>query len=434
MVQLSSLVLGIFLILNIHGVFPLNDSSPIVVEESEVLSSWDYEMQSWWLPFYYVDRLWVVYGEWNFGDQQILKVKTYDETWSDPQLLTSNGELIGLFESADALEFFWIETTREESALIETLCQKTFDGQWSPPICFETEFNVGNHFLLETAQGKTLVWSRSGRWEYQINQRGEWGAKQVLYTTEGYKKLLDVVYHEGDLWVFFETGTSDISYRVFDVEMINESVPFISDGFPYIYAVVSYGTTLMVFLEVQESDSSSKTLAVTMYDGEWSPLQAVCGPEDGYLSGGFPLITEDGRLLVFWNGSAPEQNTADLYYRMFDGTWSRTYRLTDTPQIWESSCTVTEYHDTFLILWREKESHHVYATTAHETDVAYEYVQSLRQISLKKEPPEPRQGSFQLSKYLPSIMALIVIIIIGIILFIKKSSVVHLNKKGKKNV
>ncbi|MGD2073019.1 MAG: hypothetical protein PVG65_05980 [Candidatus Thorarchaeota archaeon] len=431
MVQFVRFILGVFLIMSIHGWPSIQQASPITVRESEILTTWDYEMQSWWSPYYYDDQLWLVYGEWNFGDQQILKVKTYDGSWSTPQLLASNGELIGLFKSSDGLEFFWIETTREESALIETLCQRTFHGEWYPPTCFEMEFNVGNHFLLETAEEKTLVWSRSGSWEYQIHEGGKWGEKQTLYTPEGYRKLLDVAHHEDVLWVFFETGTSDISYRVFDTDMIMESVPFISDGFPYIYSIVSYGNSLMVFLEVQESDSSSKTLAVTVYDGEWSPLQTVAGPEDGYLSGGTPLITRDGRLLIFWNGSESEQNAADLYYRMFDGTWSHIYRLTNTPGLWESRCTVTEYHDMFLILWREKESHHVYATTAQETDTEYEYIESLRQVSLKKEPPVSPPSSMHLGKYIAPLMVLLAIMAIAIIIILKKRTFSQLSKKGQ---
>jgi hypothetical protein len=433
MLHKSKIFLALILLMCFHGSIHLqNDRTPISVDGTEVLTKWDYEMQSWWPPFIHDDEIWLVYGEWNFGNQQILKVRTYNGEWSTPQILTTNGEFITHLESVDGLVFFWIETTREESELIETICQRTFKEEWSPPSCSVAEPNVGAHFMVETPEGVKLVWSRSGSWEYQLYRGGEWEEKQVLTTLEGYRRLLRVIQHGDALWVFFETGTSDISYRVFNTGEISESKPLVTEGFPYMYSVLSYGNTLMVFLEVQDAEYDGKTLAYTAYDREWSPLQAVAGPEDGYLSGGFPLVTEDGRLFVFWNGSEKDGHSADLYYRIYDGAWSRIFRLTDTPDLWETACTMTEYHDELLFLWREKDSHLVYATTAHETGASNEYGNVLRQVSLREEPPEPIRNSLRIQNYIAPLLIVITIVVIGMILIMKRQKSDQPRKKRQK--
>ena len=433
MFQTSKIFLIFMLIMSFHGSLQTpNDTGPLSIDETAVLSTWDFEMQSWWPPFIYHDELILVYGEWNFGDQQILKVKTYNREWGTPQILANDGEFMGHLESADGLAFFWIETAREESGLKETICQRTLAEEWSPPSCTQAEPNIGDHFMISTSEGEMLLWSRNGYWEYELYENREWGEKQVLTTTEGYQRLLGVEFHENALWVFFETGSSDISYRVFTACELSGSESFLTEGFPYIYSIISYEGILMVFLEVQDAEYGSKTLAYTAYDGEWNPLQAVAGPEDGYLSNEFPLITEDGRLFVFWSGSEKNGNPADLYYRIYDGAWSRIYRLTDTPDLWESSCTVTEYDDKLMILWREKDSHHLYVSLAHETGISPESGETLRQVFPRKEPPEPVRSSLRIEKYIAPLLILITLSVIGIISIMKRKKSDQSPKKRQK--
>ena len=432
MLRISKIILVFILVGLFHGSLHIQQHSPLIVDETDILTGWDYEMQSWWPPFEYDGKIWVVYGEWNFGNQQILKIKTYNGEWSDSQILTPDGEFLTQIESSDGLLFFWIESARDESAVTETICQRAYTNEWSSPLCSETAFNVGNHFMVETPEGIMLIWSRSGFWEYQLYETGGWKEKEVLSSTEGYHRLLKVLYHADSLWVFYESGTSDISYRVFGDNESQESIPFITEGFPYIYSVCSYNNSLMMFLEIQEKGSTGKTLAYTHYNGKWSSLQAVAGPENGYLSGGLPLVTEDGQVFVFWNGSDANSDLADLYYRVYDGNWSPIYRLTDTPDMWESTGTVTQYGDTFLILWREKNTRQVYATTAHHTDTSLEYSDGLRAVTLKEEPVDVNRNIYRIQRYIAPLMVIITICAIGAIIIMKRKNISGSKKKSRK--
>ena len=391
--------------------------TPLTVEKTEALTEWDYEMAAWWSPFVHNGALWLIYEELTSDNKRIVKYKTYTGEWSSPHTISDTGNFITAVEDSETLLFFWSTSEKGELEMIKEICFRTLTETWSQPSCTDAEPYIGDQFVVKTPEGNIwLLWSRRGFWEYQVLQEDHWGEKQVLTTTEEYDKILKVFPWEDEIWIFYETETSDIYYRTVDNEGVSDPYPLMTEGFPYLYDVVQYGTALMVFLEVQGQETEQKTLVYTAYDKEWTPIQAVAAPEEGFLSGGSAVTTSDGRVFVFWNGtedSEAEPLKVDIFYRVYDGNWSRVYKLTDTPEVWETSMTAAEYNDEVIIVWREKESLIVYASHAHTGEGDIEEQSELEQVTPKEEPEEPEKKPsimFTVKKYVKKYLSLIVVV------------------------
>ena len=392
--------------------------TPLTIEKTEALTEWDYEMVTWWSPFVYNGVLWLIYEEMTFDNKKIVKYKTYTGEWSSPQIVSDVGNFIAAVEDSGTLLFFWSTSEKGELEMIKDICFRTLAETWSQPSCADAEPYIGDQFVVKAPEGKIwLLWSRRGFWEYQVFQGDHWGEKQVLTTTEEYDKILKVFPWEDEVWIFYETETSDIYYRTVDNDGLSDPYPLMTEGYPYLYDVVQYGTALMVFLEVQGQETEQKTLVYTAYDKEWTPIQAVATPEEGFLSGGSAVTTSDGRIFVFWNGTEDlevEPWEVDIFYRVYDGNWSHVYKLTDTPEVWEASMTAAEYNDELVIVWREKESLIVYASHAHAGEGGdIEEQGELEQVTPKEEPEEPEKKPsilFKVKKYVERYLSLIVVV------------------------
>ena len=367
----------------------LNDS-PLHLEETEKLSTWEYEIVSW-NPVVVNNVFWLFYDELTWGNETILKYMVYDGEWSSPETLSETGEFTAAVEEGGIFTLFWNEAVREESGTTKSICSKTFEGEWSSLSCTETGQYAGRQFIVTMPDKTWLLWSRWGFWEYQVLE-DQWSSPQVLTTTEEYDEILDVLVVKDSTWIFYKTGSSDLYYRVLQEGVLSEVNPLVTEGFPYLYDVLTYDTDILVLLEVQDSETDSKTFVYTAYNGTWSPLRAVASPEDGYLAGGSAVRVSDGRVFIFWNGTdtAGEPQGSDIFYRVYNGTWSIPYRLTDTPDAWETSPTAAEYKGNLIIIWRDKESHAVSASHVSVQDVPLDKAGELRLVTPKTEPIPPK--------------------------------------------
>jgi hypothetical protein len=381
------------------------EDAPLYVEATQDLTTWEYEMVDWSSPFVFNNVLWLVYEELTFDNETLLMYRTYDGEWSPPETLADIGELIAVAKDPEALTFFWNTTTILETESIERICFRTFAQEWSTATCVEIEPRFGTQFVVKAPDGETwLLWSRGDSWEYQAFYGDHWGEEEVLATTKGYESILKVLELEDELWIFYETGISDIYYRVLTSEGLSEPQPVITGGFPYLYDVLLIDGKVTAFLEIRETGKEGKTLVYTAYDGEWSAPAALATPQDGFLSGGSTVTLSDGRVFVFWNGTRPQESEeVDIFYRMYDGNWSRMYALTNTPDIWETTSTPVEYSGKLIILWRDKDSHHVYASTVSlEGGGTAAESGELQQVIPEKEPEGPqakRSPFWRIRKY-----------------------------------
>lgn len=405
-----------------------SDVEPLNIEKTEPITEWEYEMAGWWGPFVVGNELWLVYEELATETEGTLKYKTYTDEWSSPQVLANMGDFITVVEDDGTLFFFWNTEVSGESEMLKDICFKTLGDTWSQPFCSRAEPYIGDQFVATPSEGEIwLVWSRYGFWEYQVFQGDHWDEPRMLTSTEEYEKILKVFPFENEIWIFYETGTSDIFYRVANKNGISEPYQLITEGFPYLYDVVQHGDTLMVFLEVRGVETERKTLVYTAYDGEWTPMQAVGSPEEGFLSGGAAVTMSDGRTFVFWNGTddvTVEPWEVDIFYRVYDGSWSHVYRLTDTPDVWETAMTVAEYSGKLIIIWREKESKIVYAShvyTGGESEA--EQPGELQKVTPKEEPEKPEKRPpllFTVKKYLNLIVVVCAVAALSGVYIVKK--------------
>ncbi|MBU7018437.1 MAG: hypothetical protein HXS44_13080 [Theionarchaea archaeon] len=398
----------------------LTGESPLSLEGTEELSGWEYEIVAWEDPFIFNDTLWLVYEELSWGYDKIIKYRTYDGVWSSPEALSNKGEFIAALGSNGQLTVFFNEEIVSESGTQKNVCMKTGLQEWSSSSCYETGSYLGSEFLIERSDGLWLLWSRRGFWEYQVWDGNQWTEPEVLAVTEAYDEILRVVQVGDDVWIFYKTGTSDIYYRVLD-DTLSEPYSIITEGFPYVYDVRVVDTTVFLFMEVQEAESDKKTLVYTVYDGVWSPLQAVAAPEEGYLAGGSCALISDGRLFVFWNGTAFDESSVEIFYRVYDGSWSQVYALTDTPDVWETVPRAIEYKGRLIVIWREKESHKVSASYARMKDIPVE-PDELRPVNLKVEPEQPTWNPWVLKirEYAGPLLVISVLIVLGALIYVKR--------------
>jgi hypothetical protein len=399
---------------------------PVHLERTEQLSEWTYEMAVWWKPVIYSNTLWLFYQELGNENEEILQYRTYDGVWSSPQTLSSPGDFIAAVEDDGVLTVFWNTAIKEESEIVKNICFKTFANQWSQPSCAEPEPFIGDQFIVELTDSIWLVQSRRGFWEYQIFQKDGWSSLQVLATTEGYDRILKVVSQGDDVWIFYESEASDIYCRVFHQQTLSESYLLAAEGFPYLVDVVQVDTEMLVFFELQETGAHGKTLAYTRFHGEWSPLEAVATPEEGFLSAGSAVGLSDNRVFVFWNSGEPgtvQPQKADISYRVYDQKWSHIYTLTDTPDVWETVPTAVEYTDQLIIIWRDKESRIVYASYAFlgeggaggESD-------PLQSVAPKAEPEGPPPPPVRVDTHVVLILVGIGVVLLLVIRVKRKKS------------
>lgn len=401
--------------------------TPLHLEKTEPMTEWEYEMIMWWNPFLSDNTLWLVYQELTFDNVKILKYRTFNGEWSSPQILSDTGNFVAAVGNLETLTFFWNTAVKGESEMIKSICFRTLAQEWSSPSCTEAEPYIGDQFVVRAPDGNIwLLWSRRGFWEYQVFEKDHWGEKQQLATTEEYDKILRAFSREDEVWLFYETGASDIYYRVLDQTGLSEPYPLVTEGFPYIHDIVQYGATVMVFLEVQEADTDQKALVYTVYDGEWSSLQAVASPQDGFLSGGSAVRMPDGRIFVFWNGTDAidvQPWEVDIFYRVYDGGWSGIYRLTDTPDAWETSVTGVEYNGSLILIWREKESLIVYASYVGAGEGESAEPAELEKVTPKTEPEKPERHSKiwnVVEKYLPLLLVGAALAAFSAVFFLKR--------------
>ncbi len=398
----------------------LTGESPLFLEGTEELSGWEFEIVAWEDPFVFNDTLWLVYEELSWGYDKIIKYRTYDGVWSSPEALSNKGKFITALGNNGQLTVFFNEEITSESGTQKNICMKTGLQEWSSSSCHETGVYLGSEFIVERSDGLWLLWSRWGFWEYQVWDGNQWTEPEVLAVTEAYDEILRVIQVDDDVWIFYKTGTSDIYYRVLG-DTLSEPYPIIMEGFPYVYDVCVVDTTVFLFMEVQEAEPDKKTLAYTVYDGAWSPLEAVAAPEEGYLAGGSCILVPDGRLFVFWNGTASEESSVEIFYRVYDGSWSQVYALTDTPDVWETVPRAAEYKGDLIIIWRDKDSHKVSASYAKMRDVPLE-PHELRPVNLKVEPEQPTWNPWVLKirEYIGPILVVGVLVVLGALIYMKR--------------
>ena len=402
----------------------LLDDSPLHLEETEKLSTWEYEIVSW-NPLVVNNTFWLFYDELTWGNETILKYMVYDGEWSSPETLSETGEFVATVKEGGVFTLFWNEAQRGESEITKSICSKTFDGEWSLLSCTETGQYAGREFIVTMTDETWLLWSRWGFWEYQVLLEDQWGSPQVLTTTEEYDEILDVLVVKESTWIFYKTGSSDLYYRVLQEGVLSEAYPLVTEGFPYLYDVFVYDTDILVLLEVQDAETDSKTLVYTVYNGTWSPLRAVASPEDGYLAGGSTIRMSDGRAFIFWNGTDSVEGQsadADIFYRVYDGTWSKIYALADTPDTWETSPTATEYEGNLIIIWRDKESHAVSASHVSIRDVPLEEAGELRLVTPKTEPIPPKWNPWviKIKQYSYLVIMAVVLAGLAVLLYLKR--------------
>jgi hypothetical protein len=410
----------ITLVLMCMSVPGLTDESPLSLEGTEELSGWEFEIVAWEDPFVFNDALWLVYEELSWGYDKLIKYRVYDGVWSSPEALSNKGEFIAALGDDGELTVLLSEEIISESGTRKNICMKTGLQEWSSSLCSETGLYLGSEFVVERSDGLWLLWSRRGFWEYQVWDGNQWTEPEVLAVMEAYDEIVEVIQVGDDVWIFYKTGTSDIYCRVLG-ETLSEPQPLVTEGFPYVYDVCLVDTSVWVFLEVQEAETEKKTLVYTVYDGVWSPLEAVAAPEEGYLAGGSCVLVSDGRLFVFWNGTASVESTVDIFYRVYDGSWSRVYALTDTPDVWETVPMAAEYKGNLIIIWREKESHKVSASYAQVRDVPLERGE-LRPVNLKVEPEQPTWNpwALKIQEYAGPILVVSVLIVLGALIYMKR--------------
>ncbi len=96
---------------------------------------------------------------------------------------------------------------------------------------------------------------------------------------------------------------------------------------------------------------------ISSYDGNsWSAPQFV-SPSNSFWSNDYPiLVPYKGKLYVFWkttdNSIGVTTDGFDIVYRVFDGTWSATYRLnpsSSTPNAWSVQALV--YEGKLYVIW-----------------------------------------------------------------------------------
>ncbi len=395
--MVRTLALLAILVVLVYSAHAGAEETPLHIEKTEQLTESEYEMAIWWNPFAVDGVLWLIYEEL-LEDEQILKYRIYNGEWSSPLILADRGEFLGSVTEGESVTLFWNTQVQEESETVKSTCFKRLSDEGDTPVCSESESHAGDQFVVKTPDGEIwLLWSRIGFWEYQVLQEDHWSEKQVLLDTPGeYNRILEVVSREDDMWIFYEAGRSDVYSRVVTGGQISEPYPVATEGFPHLEGVTFVGTTPMVLLEVQEGDVGQKTLAYTTYDEGWTQLEAVATYKDGYLAGGSFYNLEDGKLLVFWSGTETVEQKpplVDIYYRVYDGAWSRVYALTGTPTVWETSPTIAGYGDQLVIIWREKNMRLVFASYASFGEGGYGEPEELKQAAPKKEPEEPEKSS-----------------------------------------
>ncbi|MBU7009481.1 MAG: hypothetical protein HXS46_02230 [Theionarchaea archaeon] len=405
----------------------VEEGFPVYIEETEQLTEDIYDMIIWWNPFIFEGNLWLVYGELTPLDIQHLYYRIYDGEWSSSFLLSEEGEFVAAVADDETLALFYTTLITEELEVRKNVCYRLFDGELSVPVCTESESYIGSQFITTGPDGKMwLLWNRRQYWEYQVFSEGQLSEKQVLITTEQYDQILHVLPVENELWIFYETGGSDIYYRALSEAGISEPYPLVTEGFPYLYGAVFTGQKVMVFLEVQEAGTDEKILTCITYDGQWGPLEALATPDDGYLTGGELIRMPDGRVFVFWVGTEDITDKpwkVDIHYRVYGETWSAVYTLTDTPDMWETSPTVTVYDSQLVIVWKEKESQQVYASYARvEEGTGFEESGEFQQVTPKVEPEKPTSPPLKvrIKKYLYLIPMGSVLVVLAVIIYLKK--------------
>lgn len=405
---------------------------PLYLGETEQLSQSAYEIATWWTPFLYDNALWLVYGNLKEEGNVALEYRTYTGTWSPPEAFSDMGEFVAALVEEGALTLFWTTMERKEEELVTSICFETLTTEWSSPSCTVSPPFLKSPFVVKVPWGETwLLGSRRGFWEYQPLEGGLWGGVTVLTTTADFDEILKVIPAQDTLWIFYETGTSDLYCRTVTSEGISEPQPLVTEGFPYLYDVVVDGERVMVFVEVEEA-GSQKVLACMTYEGGWGPLEAVAPSDVGYLSGGTALRTGDGRVFVFWNGTEDvtvQPWKVDLYYRVYDGGWSEVYKLTDTPDEWEATVTATEYNGEILLLWREKELSLVYASHVRVGEAGTPGQATGLQSVVPVTEPEKKEGPtwlnfsvilFRLKKYTSLIPVVVVVVVVAVLWFMKR--------------
>lgn len=424
----------------------LEGNPPLYIEKTEQLTTWRYEMETWWNPFVSDDILWLFYSEQGLENMHILVYRNYVGEWSSPQLFSESGNFVAALED-ETLTFFWSTSEEREEEIVKTLCTATYSGEWSSPSCAETPPHLRDEFVVKRPNGEIwLLWGRMGFWEYQVFRGDHWSEKQTLATTEAYDQILKVCSIGEDLWIFYEAGTTDIYSKTTDIYCrvyregeISDPQPLVTQGFPYLRDVVVHDGKVMVFVEIQEAGSEQEALVSTVYDGSWSPLEAVAASAEGFLSGG-SAIKMGEKIFIFWNGtadSAAESPKVDIYYRVYDGGWSEIYNLTQTPDVWEASFTVTEYNGSLVIIWRDKDSQLVSASYARLGEGGTTQKPSQLQTVVPKMQPKEKTPNplVRLGKYGTLLPVGGVLAALAAVLYVKRrtsSGEVKKQKKEKK--
>jgi len=270
-------------------------------------------------------KIWVTWHSGRTGNYDIFYKVWSGSSWSNDLQLTSDINLDlrpSILQSSDGK--IWIVWASNRTGDLEIFYKFSSDNgaSWSSDTRLTTDPSRDDYpSVMQTSDGKVWVFWTSGR---NLNPETGFPTADIFYKFSS---------DAGQTW-------SDDAYVPTDYKN-----NYREDLFPSVMQAAN-GSIWVVW--TKEKEGQSGDLYYKTYNGTawyWEVRLTTDPNEDNHPS---IMQTANGRIWVFWDSNRAPNRKGDVYYKVFDGSWSNDTQLTTA---WEDDQWPSAMQTTDLTIW-----------------------------------------------------------------------------------